>query len=87
MQWRIEDYAGQGIIRPGPNHIGIKVEDIEKLKSDVAKAACDNPSLAPDIVALGPEGAALRDLLESSVPYAQFQMSDNNKVLIAVHDD
>lgn len=87
MQWSIEDYAGQGIIRPGPNHIGIKVEDIEKLKSDVAKAAGDNPSLAPDIVALGPEGAALGDLLASSVPYARFQMSDNNKVLIAVHGD
>lgn len=86
MKWQIEDYAGQGIIRPGPNHIGVKVEDIEKLKTDVGKAAGDNPSLAPDIVAMGPEGAALRDLLESSVPYAQFQMSDNNKVLIAVHD-
>ena len=39
------------------------------------------------IVALGPEGAALGDLLASSVPYARFQMSDNNKVLIAVHGD
>jgi hypothetical protein len=30
---------------------------------------------------------ALRDLLGSSVPYANFLMSDNNKVLIAVHDN
>jgi len=87
MHWNIEDFDGQGIIRPGPNHIGIKVEDIEKLKSDVCKAAGDNPSLSPDIVDMGPEGVALRDLLGSSVPYANFLMSDNNKVLIAVHDN
>ncbi len=87
MQWSIEDYADQGIVRPGPNHIGIKVEDINALKTDVAKAVGDNPSLAPDIVAMGPEGEALRKLLEGAVPYSKFQMSDNNKVVLCVHDD
>lgn len=86
MQWSIEDYAAQGIVRPGPNHIGIQVEDIDKFKSDVGEAAGANPSLAPDIVAMGPEGEALRALLERAVPYSQFQMSDNNKVVICVHE-
>ncbi|MDX1485517.1 MAG: VOC family protein [Alphaproteobacteria bacterium] len=87
MQWSIEDYAAQGIVRPGPNHIGIKVEDIDALKADVAQAVGANPSLAPDIVAMGPEGEALRALLEKSVPYAKFQMSDNNKVALCIHED
>jgi catechol 2,3-dioxygenase-like lactoylglutathione lyase family enzyme len=87
MQWQIEDYADQGIVRPGPNHIGIKVEDIDCLKKDLAKMATENPSLAPDIIAMGPEGEALRQLFESCVPYARFQMSDNNKVMIGIHSD
>jgi len=86
MQWSIEDYAAQGIVRPGPNHIGIQVEDIDKFKSEVAQKAGANPALAPDIVAMGPEGEALRDLLARSTPYSQFQMSDNNKVVICVHE-
>lgn len=86
MQWRIEDYAAQGIVRPGPNHIGIKVEDIEALKADVKRVAGDNPALAPVEIAMGPEGEALRGLFARSVPYARHPMSDNNKVLLAVHE-
>ena len=87
MQWQIEDYADQGIVRPGPNHIAIKVENIDTLKRDVAKVATDNPALAPDIIAMGPEGEAHRALFAGSVPYAQFQMADNNKVMIGIHSD
>lgn len=86
MQWSIEDYGAQGIVRPGPNHIGIQVEDLAKFKAGVAEVAGANPSLAPDIVAMGPEGEALRALLERAVPYSEFQMSDNNKVVICVHE-
>lgn len=84
MPWAITDYAGTGIVRPGPNHIGIRVENMPLFKERLANI--DNFSLRPNPVNYGPEGEALRRLLERSVPYATFQMADNDNTLIAVSE-
>ena len=86
MGWDIADFAGTGIVRPGPNHIGIEVESIAGLKSDLERVAGANPSLAPKGVAMGPEGEMSRQLLARCAPYAAFEMSDNDNVLIAVSE-
>lgn len=85
MQWDIMDYAGFGIVRPGPNHIGIKVEDVAGFERELRENAGTNPSLAPREIVMGPEGTKSREMFESSVPYCQLAIADNNHVLIAVH--
>lgn len=86
MPWDILDYDGFGISRPGPNHIGIRVENIEAFRDEVAEKTGTNPSIAPKEIALGPEGRKSQERFAESVPYAQFQMSDNTHVLLAIHE-
>ena len=59
MPWDITDYDGTGIITAGMDHIGFKVESVEKLKEDVERIAADNPLLAPAPLGTGAEGKAL----------------------------
>lgn len=86
MRWDILDFAGTGIVRPGPNHIGIRVDNIAAFREELVEKAGMNPTLAPNEIAMGPEGEATRAMFERSVPYAQYQMSDNGNVLIAIHE-
>jgi catechol 2,3-dioxygenase-like lactoylglutathione lyase family enzyme len=86
MKWDIRDFAGTGIVRPGPHHIGIRVENLEAFKRDLKKVGNDNPSLEARPLDNGPEGEAIANLLARKVPYAQYQLSDNNNVLIAVSE-
>ena len=84
MPWQISDYDGTGIITQGMDHIGFKVESVEKLKEDVERIASENPLLAPAPVGTGPEGKALLDLFRRSCPLGQHQMADCDGVLIDV---
>ena len=84
MPWDITDYDGTGIITAGMDHIGFKVERVEKFKSDVARIAADNPLLAPAPVGTGAEGEKLLDLFRRSCPLGQHQMADCDGVLIDV---
>jgi catechol 2,3-dioxygenase-like lactoylglutathione lyase family enzyme len=84
MGWDIKAFEGTGIVRPGPNHIGVTVESIAGLKADIERVAGGSPQLAPKRVDMGPEGEKSRQMLAHSAPYAAFQMSDNDNVLIAV---
>jgi predicted enzyme related to lactoylglutathione lyase len=47
MPWSIDKFAGIHIKRPGPDHLGFKVESIAKLKEDIAEATGRNTYLAP----------------------------------------
>ena len=84
MGWDIGAFDGTGIVRPGPNHIGITVESIDGLKADIERVAGGSPQLAPKRIEMGPEGERSRQLLAKTAPYAAFQMSDNDNVMIAV---
>jgi catechol 2,3-dioxygenase-like lactoylglutathione lyase family enzyme len=87
MPWDITDYAGTGIITAGMDHIGFKVESVEKLKDDVGRLAADNPLLAPAPVGTGAEGKKLLELFQRSCPLGQHQMADCDGVLIDVAAD
>jgi len=84
MPWDITDYDGTGIITAGMDHIGFKVESVEKLKEDVERIAADNPLLAPSPLGTGAEGKALLELFRRSCPLGQHQMTDCDGVLIDV---
>lgn len=85
MLWGIEDYAGTGIIRPGPDHVGFSVESLDAFKDHLEKVAAENPHLAPRAIDVGPEYKARLKLLEAS-DYAVFHMGDVDGVLIGIHE-
>ena len=86
MPWDIMDFAGTGIVRAGPHHIGIKVENLERFRQDLEQAVAENPSLAPTPLAVGKEGEALRKNFAEAVPYATMPLADNTQVLLAVSE-
>jgi predicted enzyme related to lactoylglutathione lyase len=83
MPWDITAYEGTGIITQGMDHIGFKVENLDKLKEDVERIAASNPRLAPAPMT-GPEGKKLHDLFRRSCPLGQHQMADCDGTLIDV---
>ena len=87
MPWDITDYEGTGIVTAGMDHIGFKVESVEKLKEDVDRIAGDNPLLAPAPLGAGAEGMKLLELFRRSCPLGQHQMADCDGILIDVAAD
>ena len=84
MPWDITDYDGTGIITAGMDHIGFKVESVDKLKEDVERIAANNPLLAPSPVGTGAEGKKLLELFRRSCPLGQHHLADCDGVLIDV---
>jgi catechol 2,3-dioxygenase-like lactoylglutathione lyase family enzyme len=87
MPWDITDYDATGIITPGMDHIGFKVENVETFKADVKRIADDNPRLAPAPVGTGQEGAALEKLFQRSCSLGQHFLADPDGILIDVMAD
>ena len=83
MPWRIEDYAGTGITRPGPDHIGFRVENLDDFKRHLRAVVDENPHLAPRPIDVGKEYKARLRLLEAS-DRADFHLGDVDGVLIGV---
>jgi hypothetical protein len=86
MPWEITDYEGTGIITPGMDHIGFKVENMQTFKADVERIAADNPRLAPAPMS-GAEGKALEQLFRRSCPLGTYKMADCDGILIDVAAD
>ena len=87
MPWDITDYEGTGIITAGMDHIGFKVESVDKLKEDVERIAANNPLLAPAPVGTGAEGEKLLELFRRSCRLGQHHLADCDGVLIDVAQD
>jgi catechol 2,3-dioxygenase-like lactoylglutathione lyase family enzyme len=83
MPWSILDYHGGGIARPGPDHIGFRVENIAAVKEHIRKVGDDNPHLRPLPVGAGSEGEA-RLKLFAGCPYGDYHLADVDGVLIDV---
>ncbi len=83
MPWSILDYSGTGIARPGPDHIGFRVESLNALKERLKTLGDANPQLRPLPVGSGKEGDA-RLKLFASCPFGAYHLSDVDGVLIDV---
>jgi catechol 2,3-dioxygenase-like lactoylglutathione lyase family enzyme len=81
MPWRISDYAGTGIVRPGPDHIGFEVEDLEAVRQRLQALGDNNPHLRPMPLA-GPEGEARLRLFAACCPLGQHRLADPDGVLL-----
>jgi predicted enzyme related to lactoylglutathione lyase len=83
--WSMEMFSGMAIKRPGPEHIGFKVEDMDTFKSDVAKLAGANPYLAPVPLGGSPESDVRKRFFEEHAT-GKYQMADPDGVWIDITD-
>jgi len=85
MPWTIDTFAGMAIKRPGPDHIGFKVESVEAVKADAQKAQDWNQYLAPFKLGGSPEAETRRQLFARAAT-GQYQMSDPDGTWIDIEE-
>jgi catechol 2,3-dioxygenase-like lactoylglutathione lyase family enzyme len=83
--WRMSDYAGAGIERPGIEHIGYKVENVESVKKDLAALRASDPEMSERTLS-SPEEGERRLSLIAGCRYGQHQFSDPDGVFIDVSE-
>ena len=81
--WKMSDFAGAGIDRPGLEHIGYKVESLETVKKELAALRESDPEMRERIVSV-PEEAERRLALIASCRHGQHQFSDPDGIFIDI---
>ncbi|HWO40591.1 MAG TPA: VOC family protein [Candidatus Eisenbacteria bacterium] len=79
--WRMSDYAGAGIDRPGLEHLGFKVESVDAVKTDLSGLRACDPAMNEPIVSSPDEGER-RVALIASCRYARHTISDPDGIFI-----
>jgi predicted enzyme related to lactoylglutathione lyase len=85
LPWSIPIFEDMSIKRPGPDHIGFKVENIEAFKQHVEVTSGMNPYVAPMRLGGSKEADARRAFLAAQAG-GKFQMADPGGVWIDVTD-
>ncbi|HWP59315.1 MAG TPA: VOC family protein [Candidatus Acidoferrales bacterium] len=85
MPWQITDYDGSGIERPALDHLGFRVENLDRFRRELDDIAAKNHHLSPSPVGSGPEGKKRLELFKKC-PLGKFHMADPDGVLIDVGD-
>jgi catechol 2,3-dioxygenase-like lactoylglutathione lyase family enzyme len=83
MPWRISDYEGTGIVRPGPDHLGFEVDSLTAFKQRLQELGDNNPHLRAKTLA-GKEGEARLRLFATSCPLGEFRIADVDGVLLDI---
>jgi catechol 2,3-dioxygenase-like lactoylglutathione lyase family enzyme len=86
LSWSIPVFEGISIKRPGPDHIGFHVENLEAFKEHVAEVAGMNPYLAPVPLGGSPESAVRQRFFEKHAT-GKFQMTDPDGTWIDITDE
>ncbi len=86
MPWSITLFEGMGIKRPGPDHIGFKVGNVEEFKTHVQSVVGRNHYLAPIPLGGGKEADARKNFLAANTT-GKYQMADPGGVWIDVTDE
>jgi hypothetical protein len=86
LPWTISVFGGMSIKRPGPDHIGFHVENVEAFKAHVAEVAGMNPYLAGVPLGRSPE-SDVRKLFFESQASGKWQMSDPDGNWIDITDE
>ncbi|MSP38714.1 MAG: hypothetical protein EXR70_09515 [Deltaproteobacteria bacterium] len=81
--WKMSDFEGAGIDRPGIEHIGFKVESIEAVKKELAALRAADPEMRERIIA-EPSEAERRVALIASCRHGQFQCSSPDGLFVDV---
>ncbi len=86
LPWSIPIFVGMSIKRPGPDHIGFKVESMDAFKEHMASVAGSNPYLAPMPLGGSKESNARRDFLARTAT-GKMQIADPGAVWIDITDE
>jgi catechol 2,3-dioxygenase-like lactoylglutathione lyase family enzyme len=81
--WKMADYAGAGIERPGLEHIGFKVESVAAVKKELAALRESDPEMCERTIS-APEEGERRLALIASCRHGQHQFSDPDGVFIDI---
>jgi predicted enzyme related to lactoylglutathione lyase len=85
LPWSIRMFEGLGIKRPGPDHIGFKVENLDAFKRHVEATSGMNPYVAPMRLGGSKESEARRAFFAAQAG-GKYQMADPGGVWIDVTD-
>ena len=86
LPWSIPIFADMSIKRPGPDHIGFKVESVEAFKQHVESISGMNPYVAPMRLGGSREADARKAFLAAQAG-GKLQMADPGGVWIDVTDE
>ena len=86
MPWKIEEFVGTSIKRPGPDHMGIKVKDLAHFKSEVQRIGEKNSFLASRPLGGSKEANMRRDFFAKNA-LGKFQMSDPDGNWLDITDE
>jgi catechol 2,3-dioxygenase-like lactoylglutathione lyase family enzyme len=86
MPWNIGDFVGTSIKRPGPDHIGIKVKDLEAFKSEMKRIGDKNSFLASRPLGGSKESNARRDFFMANA-LGKLQISDPDGNWLDITDE
>jgi predicted enzyme related to lactoylglutathione lyase len=81
--WKMSDFEGAGIDRPGLEHVGFKVEDIAAMKKDLAALREADPQMNERVIAEPSEGER-RVALIASCRHAEHVLSSPDGIFIDV---
>jgi predicted enzyme related to lactoylglutathione lyase len=81
--WKMSDFEGAGIDRPGLEHVGFQVESLNAVKNDLAALREANPEMRERIIAEPSEGER-RLALIASCRHGQHQLSSPDGVFVDI---
>jgi predicted enzyme related to lactoylglutathione lyase len=83
--WKVSDFEGAGIDRPGLEHVGFKVENVAEVKKELAMLREADPDMRERIIAEPSEGER-RVALIASCRHAEEVFSSPDGIFIDVFD-
>ena len=83
--WKMSDFEGAGIDRPGLEHVGFKVESVDAVKKELAALRETNPEMRERIIA-EPKEAERRLALIASCRHGQHQFSSPDGVFVDISE-
>jgi predicted enzyme related to lactoylglutathione lyase len=81
--WKMSDFEGAGIDRPGLEHIGFKVENVDAVKKEIAALRDASPEMHERTISEPSEGER-RLALVASCRHGQHQLSSPDGVFIDI---
>jgi catechol 2,3-dioxygenase-like lactoylglutathione lyase family enzyme len=86
LQWRMSDYDNMDPQRLGPDHIGFRVESVDKVKEDLDDLTGQNPHMRARALGYGTEGQARLELFKKC-PLGSAHMTDIEGVYIDLTEE
>ncbi|MGH7797544.1 MAG: VOC family protein [Candidatus Binatia bacterium] len=81
--WKMSDFEGAGIDRPGLEHIGFKVESVEAVKQELAALRETNPEMRERVISEPSEGERRVSLI-ASCRHGKHQCSSPDGVFVDI---